>query len=55
MVGSNVVISLIAKLIPDKVRIPSFIVVIATFVTIVDLLMQAYVPAYTSNWEYLSL
>jgi Na+-translocating ferredoxin:NAD+ oxidoreductase subunit E len=45
LVGSNVVISLIAKLIPDKVRIPSFIVVIATFVTIVDLLMQAYVPA----------
>jgi len=45
LVGSNVVISLIAKMIPDKVRIPSFIVVIATFVTIVDLLMQAYVPA----------
>jgi Na+-translocating ferredoxin:NAD+ oxidoreductase subunit E len=45
LIGSNVVISLIAGLIPDKVRIPSFVVVIATFVTIVDLLMQAYVPA----------
>lgn len=39
---SNAVISLIAGFIPDKVRIPSYIVVIATFVTIVDLLMQAY-------------
>lgn len=44
LVGSNVVVSLIAKLIPDKVRIPAFIVIIASFVTIVDLLMQAYVP-----------
>jgi len=41
---SNVVISLLAKYIPDKVRIPSFIVVIASFVTIVDLVMQASVP-----------
>ncbi len=40
--GSNTVISLIARFIPDKVRIPSYIVVIATFVTIVDLVMQAY-------------
>jgi electron transport complex protein RnfE len=44
LVGSNVVISLISGLIPDKVRIPAFVVVIASFVTIVDLLMQAYVP-----------
>jgi len=42
LLGSNVVISMIARFIPDKVRIPSYIVVIATFVTIVDLLMQAY-------------
>lgn len=42
---SNVVISLLKNLIPDKVRIPAFIVVIATFVTIVQLCMQAYVPA----------
>jgi Na+-translocating ferredoxin:NAD+ oxidoreductase subunit E len=44
LVGSNVVISLMSSHIPDKVRIPSFIVIIASFVTIVDLLMQAYVP-----------
>jgi electron transport complex protein RnfE len=42
---SNAAISLIAGLIPAKVRIPAYIVVIATFVTMVDLLMQAYVPA----------
>lgn len=42
LLGSNVVISLIARFIPDKVRIPSYIVVIAAFVTIIDLLMQAY-------------
>lgn len=41
---SNIVISLLKNLIPDKVRIPAFIVVIATFVTIVDLVMHAYVP-----------
>jgi len=44
LLGSNVVISLISNLIPDKVRIPSFIVIIASFVTIVDLVMKAYVP-----------
>ena len=44
LVGSNVVISLLSKFIPDKVRIPAFITVIASFVTIVDLIMQAYVP-----------
>jgi electron transport complex protein RnfE len=42
LLGSNVVISLMARFIPDKVRIPAYIVVIATFVTIVDLTMQAY-------------
>ncbi|HHU35341.1 MAG TPA: electron transport complex subunit E [Bacteroidetes bacterium] len=41
---SNLAISLLSGVIPDKVRIPSFIVIIASFVTIVDLLMQAYVP-----------
>jgi len=45
LVMSNIVISLIKNLIPDKVRIPSFIVVIAAFVTIVDLSMNAYLPA----------
>jgi electron transport complex protein RnfE len=42
---SNVVISLVKNLVPDKVRIPSFIVIIASFVTIVDLVMAGYLPA----------
>lgn len=45
LVMSNLVISLVKKIIPDKVRIPAFIVVIASFVTIVELSMQAYLPA----------
>ena len=45
LVCSNVVISLLKNVIPDKVRIPAFIVVIATFVTMVQLLMQAYLPS----------
>ncbi|MCD4697378.1 MAG: electron transport complex subunit E [Bacteroidales bacterium] len=45
LVMSNLVVSLIKNLIPDKVRIPSFIVIIASFVTIVELTMQAYTPA----------
>ena len=44
LIGSNVAISLLSKFIPDKVRIPAYIVVIASFVTVVDLVMQAYVP-----------
>ena len=45
LVCSNIVISLLKNLIPDKVRIPAFIVIIATFVTLVQLTMQAYLPA----------
>lgn len=45
LICSNVVISMLKNLIPDKVRIPAFIVVIATFVTIVEMLMKAYTPA----------
>ncbi|MGL4911368.1 MAG: electron transport complex subunit RsxE [Romboutsia sp.] len=45
LVCSNIVISLMRKIIPDKIRIPAFIVVIATFVTIVGMLLKAYVPA----------
>lgn len=45
LVSSNVVVALVKKQIPDKVRIPTFIVIIASFVTIVELSMQAYVPA----------
>ncbi len=44
LIMSNMVVSLIKNLIPDKVRIPSYIVVIATFVTIVELSMKAYLP-----------
>jgi electron transport complex protein RnfE len=45
LVCSNMVVTLIKKAIPDKVRIPSFIVIIASFVTIVELVMQAYTPS----------
>ena len=45
LIGSNVVISLLKNLIPGKVRIPAFIVIIASFVTIIDLSMAAFVPA----------
>lgn len=43
LIGSNVVISLLRNFIPDKIRIPAFIVVICTFVTMVQMLMQAFV------------
>ena len=45
LIGSNVVISLLRKFIPDKVRIPCFIVVICTFVTMIQMLMQAFLPS----------
>jgi len=45
LTGSNMIVSLLRNLIPAKVRIPCFIVIIATFVTIVQLAMKAYVPA----------
>ena len=41
---SNIVVTMVKNFIPNKVRIPSFIVIIASFVTIVELLMQAYLP-----------
>ncbi|MBR0174861.1 MAG: electron transport complex subunit E [Bacteroidales bacterium] len=44
LILSNIVISLIAPVVPDKVHIPVYIVVIATFVTVLQLLMQAFVP-----------
>lgn len=46
---SNVFISMIKGFVPDKVRIPAFVVVIASFVTVVDLLMQAYTPALSNQ------
>ena len=42
---SNLIISLLRKIIPDRVRIPAFIVIVASLVTIVQLLMQGYVPS----------
>ena len=45
LICSNVVISLIKNLVPAKVRIPAYIVVIATFVSVLQLLMEAYLPA----------
>lgn len=45
LICSNIVISLLKKLIPDMVRIPAYIVVIATFVTVVQMCMEAFVPA----------
>ena len=45
LILSNIVISLIAPVVPDKVHIPVYIVVIATFVTLLQLLMQAFVPS----------
>jgi electron transport complex protein RnfE len=44
LLGSNIVISIIRGIVPKKIRIPVYIVVIATFVTVVDLLMKAYAP-----------
>ena len=49
LVLSNLVISLLRKFIPDDIRIPCYIVVIATFVTIVDLVIKAYLPALYSQ------
>lgn len=45
LILSNAMIALLRKVIPDKVRIPAFIVVVATFVTLVQLLLQAYLPS----------
>lgn len=45
LIMSNIIISMLRKVIPDGVRIPAFIVVIASFVTIVELLLEAYIPS----------
>ena len=56
LLGSNIIISAIRKIIPNIVRIPIFIVIIATFVTVVNLVFHAYVPAlYESLGIYLPL
>ena len=56
LVGSNFVISLLRNIIPDKIRIPAFIVVIATFVTIIEMFMKAYAqPIYQALGIFLPL
>lgn len=56
LIMSNIVISLVKNFIPDKVRIPAFIVIIASFVTVIQMLMQAYVPAmYASLGVFIPL
>ena len=56
LLGSNIVISALRKIIPDKVRIPAFIVVICMFVTIIQLVMQAFLPSlYESLGIFLPL
>jgi electron transport complex protein RnfE len=49
LVGSNYVVSLLKNFIPDEVRIPGYVVIIATFVTVAQLLMQAYLPALNAS------
>ena len=56
LMGSNVVISLLRKIIPGEVKIPAYIIIIATFVTIIKMLCQAYVPdLYASLGVFISL
>ncbi|MBR5885469.1 MAG: electron transport complex subunit E [Alistipes sp.] len=56
LILSNIFIAMIKNLIPDKVRIPAYIVVIASFVTVVDMLMQAFVPSlYASLGVFIPL
>jgi Na+-translocating ferredoxin:NAD+ oxidoreductase subunit E len=56
LVGSNIFVSLLKDFIPEKVRIPSYIVIIASFVTIVEMVMQAYLPdLYRSLGVFVSL
>ena len=49
LVGSNIFVSLVRRIVPEKIRIPCFIVIIATFVTIADLFMKAYAPAVSRS------
>ena len=56
LLGSNIVISALRKVIPDKVRIPAFIVIIASFVTLIGFLLEGFVPSlYESLGIYLTL
>lgn len=49
LIGSNIMVSLLKNFIPDEVHIPAYIVIIASFVTIVDMLMQAFLPSLSAS------
>ena len=56
LIFSNLIISIMRNIIPDQVRLPAYIVIVATLVTIVDLLLQAYVPSiYSALGIYIPL
>jgi len=56
LLGSNIAISALRNIIPDKVRIPAYIVIIASFVTVVEMIMHAYIPdLYSALGVYLAL
>lgn len=56
LIGSNVAISMLRKFIPAQVRIPAYVVVISTFVTVISMLMEAFVPAlFTSLGLFIPL
>ena len=49
LIFSNLIISLMRNVIPDQVRLPAYIVIVASLVTVVDLVMQGYVPGIYSS------
>ena len=56
LVMSNMLISMLRKIIPDSVRMPAFIVVVASFVTIVQFLLEGFIPSlYDSLWTLYSI
>ena len=56
LIGSNIVISLLKNVIPKSVKLPCYIVIIASFVTLIEMLMKGYIPAlYKSLGTFLSL
>lgn len=56
LLGSNILIALLRKLIPNEIRIPVFIIIIATFVSIIEMLIKAYTPSlYSALGAFISL
>ena len=49
---SNILISMLKNVIPDKIRIPCFIVIIATFVSMIDLIIQGFLPALSAKLQH---